>query len=202
MKRIYFIAACLVWMVTMPILGQEKLTPNQIKAMKEVGIKRVESFQDDLSKYIMNTKLKRADRMDRAHTHTKLLFIDENRIITVTDSDGNVFYRGLMEYFRRASLLSYTTIDVTFSQLHYGTQFKYNDRISRERGGDWYTATVVFQQDFTGWRGKEATFSDRVERVMTVYIEKVTEQIGGKSVDSYHALLGDSKVTEIKYKAQ
>lgn len=105
-----------------------------------------------------------------------------------------------MEYLRRATRLSYSRVQMTFTNLRYGSQFVYDEKISKLRGGTWYSAILVYEQEFKGWKGAEATFSDKVERVQTVYVEKIEEVIDGKVFDSFHARLGDSKVTEIEAK--
>lgn len=201
MKRTYVWTLILGCLVALPLYAQElQLSPQQKQYMMRVGKERVLSFQEDLNKHVMNPAKPLPDRIERIHTHTKLLFINEDCTIGVTDMSGRQFNRALMEYLRRATRLSYTRVEMTFSNLRYGTQFVYDPTTSEKKGGEWYTATVVYEQEFKGWKGAEATFSDKVERVMTVYVEKKSVIINDKKYVTFHALLGDSKVTEFKIK--
>lgn len=199
MRRILPIAILLAWFFVLPMVGEEKLSTKEINAMKQVGIEKILSFQEDMNKYIYNrdSTYTRSDRLERAYTHTLLLFIDRNRQISVTNKKGDKIQKDVISYLTSSLDLSYTQIDVTYSNIYYGNQLVRDEKVSKERNGDWYTAVIVYTQDFKGWKGKEAVFSDSVERTSTVYIEKITEIINGKPVKSYHALLGDSDVTEI-----
>lgn len=198
MRRTYFITACLAWLIAMPIFGQVDLTPEQLKTMKLVGMQHVKGFEHDLNDFILNAQLSRRDRLERAETHTMKLFIDDQRTITVVDSHGRSSVRSLRDYFRRASMLSYTQTHVTSSEIYYGSKFQHDDRISQERGGDWYSATVVYRQTVTGLNGSEVRFSGSIEKVLTVFVQKMTNGDGVQTIDTYSALLGNCKVSETK----
>lgn len=90
MKRTCVFALLFCCLVVQPLLAQDvKLTPQQKKYMRQVGKERVLSFQRDLDEYVMNPLKDLADRIERIHTHTKLLFIDEDRTIGVTDKQAD-----------------------------------------------------------------------------------------------------------------
>ena len=49
MRHNHLIIACLAWLIAMPIFGQGELTPQQVTAMRQSGIQRVKSFENDLN---------------------------------------------------------------------------------------------------------------------------------------------------------
>ena len=199
MRRQLFMMVYLACFLVMPMVAQERLTAAQINQMKRVGLDRINEFQKDMN-FIMNPDNERYARLKTAWTHTKLFFINEEVDISVTDSRGVKRKKKLLVYLTAALGLEYTAVEVTFADIYCGNRLVYDERISKERGGNWYTVPVVYTQQFKGGRGKEAVFSDAVIRKTVVYIEKTQEVVDGEKIDTYHALLGDSDVTEIVYK--
>lgn len=167
--------------------AQTAVDPNREKAIDSLALEKVK----DLGKYISiignkDTPFSEATRvMDRAEE----LFAAGSEMGVSSLAAEEVEYYKVREYFKRLMALNYDKVTIEWYDVQYISD------LERQPDGK-YVGVVTVYQKFEGKSGDLLKYKDTTKKDITIYVEKKSTQIAGRTVEFWDVILGDIRVSE------
>lgn len=169
-----------------------QMSQNLKNMLEDMARSQVKSFQDNCS-LICNKSISRSDR-ELAIVNAMNLFMDKDRTIQVSGSNGRVRTRTVKSYLRALMYLQYKSITIESADFHLSKKFEPSAEMNKKHPGEyWLEGTVSLIQHFEG-RTNEYSYIDNVKRDVKVYIKRESLIINGKSVTSWVCRIGNIQV--------
>ena len=169
------------------------LTLEESKEIKEIAMKKVESFQADCKKIAdSNIPFHKKTSKDGYIDVTMLDFMDGARI-RITSPDGKSFTeKAVKQYLKRLALLSnrvYKEVHISSFDCAVSADFVPD----RNKGKDWYVGEVQIIQVFRAIRKGEynVEVSDKVIRKTKVYAKRGSLIVNSRNVPYWDVKLGN-----------
>ena len=169
------------------------LTLEESKEIKEIAMKKVESFQADCKKIAdSNIPFHKKTSKDGYIDVTMLDFMDGARI-RITSLDGKSFTeKAVKQYLKRLALLSnrvYKEVHISSFDCAVSADFVPD----RNKGKDWYVGEVQIIQVFRAIRKGEynVEVSDKVIRKTKVYAKRGSLIVNSRNVPYWDVKLGN-----------
>ncbi len=167
--------------------AQTAVDPNREKAIDSLALEKVK----DLGKYISiignkDTPFSEATRvMDRAEE----LFAPGSEMGVSSLASEEIEYYKVREYFKRLMALNYDKVTIEWYDVQYISD------LERQPDGK-YVGVVTVYQKFEGKSGDLLKYKDTTKKDITIYVEKKSTQIAGRTVEFWDVILGDIRVSE------
>src|SRR5687767_237974 len=164
-----------------------EISPARKQAIDSLALEKVR----DLSKYISiignkKTQFSEAQRvMDRAEE----LFASGSEMGVSSLNSKEVNYYKVRQYFERLLALNYDRVSIQWYDIHYISD------LERQPDGR-YVGVVTIYQRFEGESDDGLKYKDTTKKDITIYVERKSTQIAGRTVEFWDVLLGDIRVTE------
>lgn len=168
---------------------EPELSPGRKAAIDSLALEKVR----DLSKYIskVGNKSTSASEASRVIDRAMELFMPGAQMGVSTLSSKNVRYYGVREYLERLNQLNYQQVDIDWYDIQYISD------LERQPDGK-YVGVITIYQRFTGRTKDGMVYKDITKKDITVYVERKTTQIGGRTIGFWDVLLGDIRVSETR----
>lgn len=186
-KKIFITLFALLLLAGSVSAQSAQISPERKRAIDSLALEKVR----DLSKYISiignkQTAFSEANRvMDRAAE----LFAPDSEIGVSSLNRDEVNYYKIREYFQRLMALNYDRVNIRWYNIHYISD------LERQPDGR-YVGVVTIYQRFEGTSDDGLQYRDTTKKDITIYVERKTTQIQGRTVEFWDVLLGDIRVTE------
>ncbi|MDW8287542.1 MAG: hypothetical protein RMJ89_05685 [Flammeovirgaceae bacterium] len=95
------------------------------------------------------------------------------------------------KYLRRLNALNYTKVKIEFYNIQYISD------LERQPDGR-YVGVITIYQRFEGTTDDGLKYVDVTKKDVTVYVERKTTQVAGRTIGFWDVLLGDIRVAETK----
>jgi hypothetical protein len=183
---LYTLAFSLLIIVTASA-QRDNISPQRKQAIDSLALEKVR----DLSRYIgiignKQTPFSEASRvMDRAEE----LFAPDSEMGVSTLNSKEVKYYKVRKYFERLMALNYDRVTIQWYNIHYISD------LERQPDGR-YVGVVTIYQRFEGQSDDGLRYKDTTKKDITIYVERKTTQIQGRTIEFWDVLLGDIKVSE------
>ncbi len=167
--------------------AQNAVDPNREEAIDSLALEKIK----DLGKYIKiignkNTPYNEATRvMDRAEE----LFAPGSEMGVSSLASEEIEYYKVREYFRRLMALNYDKVTIEWYDIQYISD------LERQPDGR-YVGVVTIYQKFEGSNGDQLAYKDTTKKDITIYVEKKSTQIAGRTIEFWDVILGDIRVSE------
>ena len=141
---------------------------------------------DELGRYIriIADKQTPLDEANRAINLATGLFLDEDRLIEVTQPNKPSEIYKIRQYLQKLKLLRYQDVRVSW----YNVSFVSKMRLGPD--GRYY-ATVSFVQKFEGFQEGKLVYSDKIRKNIEVIIDKYKKVVDGVEQDGWEVYLSD-----------
>jgi hypothetical protein len=189
MKK-YFSSFILLFLLTtlVSVAQTENISPKRKQAIDSLALEKVK----DLSKYISiigskETQFSEANRvMDRAEE----LFAAGAEMGVSSINTKEVAYYKVRRYFERLMALNYDRVNISWYDIHYISD------LERQPDGRFVGVVTVYQR-FEG-TSQEAglNYRDTTKKDITIYVERKSTQVAGRTIEFWDVMLGDIRVTE------
>jgi hypothetical protein len=189
MKK-YFSSFILLFLLTtaVSVAQTENISPRRKQAIDSLALEKVK----DLSKYISiigskETQFSEANRvMDRAEE----LFAAGAEMGVSSINTKEVAYYKVRRYFERLMALNYDRVNISWYDIHYISD------LERQPDGRFVGVVTVYQR-FEG-TSQEAglNYRDTTKKDITIYVERKSTQVAGRTIEFWDVMLGDIRVTE------
>jgi len=189
MKK-YFSSFILLFLLTtaVSVAQTENISPRRKQAIDSLALEKVK----DLSKYISiigskETQFSEANRvMDRAEE----LFATGAEMGVSSINTKEVAYYKVRRYFERLMALNYDRVNISWYDIHYISD------LERQPDGRFVGVVTVYQR-FEG-TSQEAglNYRDTTKKDITIYVERKSTQVAGRTIEFWDVMLGDIRVTE------
>jgi len=164
------------------------ISPQRKQAIDSLALEKVK----DLSKYISiigskETQFSEANRvMDRAEE----LFAPAAEMGVSSINTKDVAYYKVRRYFERLMALNYDRVNISWYDIHYISD------LERQPDGRFVGVVTVYQR-FEG-TSQEAglNYRDTTKKDITIYVERKSTQVAGRTIEFWDVMLGDIRVTE------
>ncbi|MGY6558158.1 MAG: hypothetical protein ACXIT9_02635 [Nitritalea sp.] len=168
--------------------AQDDISPSRKQAIDSLALEKVR----DLSKYISiigskETQFSEANRvMDRAEE----LFAPGAEMGVSSINRKEIAYYKVRRYFERLMALNYDRVNISWYDIHYISD------LERQPDGK-YVGVVTVYQRFEGTSLESGlNYRDTTKKDITIYVEKKSTQIAGRTIEFWDVMLGDIRVTE------
>lgn len=181
------ITLSLIAFIGVNLSAQTAVDPNREKAIDSLALEKVK----DLGKYISiignkDTPFSEATRvMDRAEE----LFAAGSEMGVSSLASEEIEYYKVREYFKRLMALNYDKVTIEWYDVQYISD------LERQPDGK-YVGVVTVYQKFEGRSGDLLRYKDTTKKDITIYVEKKSTQIAGRTVEFWDVILGDIRVSE------
>ncbi|MBS9523153.1 hypothetical protein KIH41_05265 [Litoribacter ruber] len=189
MKK-YFPSFILMFLLTsaVAVAQSNDISPQRKQAIDSLALEKVK----DLSKYISiigskETQFSEANRvMDRAEE----LFAPGAEMGVSSINTKEVAYYKVRRYFERLMALNYDRVNISWYDIHYISD------LERQPDGRFVGVVTVYQR-FEG-TSQEAglNYRDTTKKDITIYVERKSTQVAGRTIEFWDVMLGDIRVTE------
>ncbi|HSJ66332.1 MAG TPA: hypothetical protein VK921_01600 [Anditalea sp.] len=189
MKK-YFPSFLLLFFLTaaVSVAQTADISPQRKQAIDSLALEKVK----DLSKYISiigskETQFSEANRvMDRAEE----LFAPAAEMGVSSINTKDVAYYKVRRYFERLMALNYDRVNISWYDIHYISD------LERQPDGRFVGVVTVYQR-FEG-TSQEAglNYRDTTKKDITIYVERKSTQVAGRTIEFWDVMLGDIRVTE------
>ncbi|WP_143960667.1 hypothetical protein [Litoribacter populi] len=189
MKK-YFPSFILMFLLTsvVAVAQSNDISPQRKQAIDSLALEKVK----DLSKYISiigskETQFSEANRvMDRAEE----LFAPDAEMGVSSINTKEVAYYKVRRYFERLMALNYDRVNISWYDIHYISD------LERQPDGRFVGVVTVYQR-FEG-TSQEAglNYRDTTKKDITIYVERKSTQVAGRTIEFWDVMLGDIRVTE------
>jgi hypothetical protein len=165
----------------------DDVSPKRKQAIDSLALEKVR----DLSKYISiignkKTAYSEATRvMDRAEE----LFTPGSEMGVSSLNRSEVNYYKVRKYFERLMALNYDRVSIKWYDIHYISD------LERQPDGR-YVGVITIYQRFEGESDDGLKYKDTTKKDITIYVERKSTQISGRTIEFWDVLLGDIRVTE------
>ncbi|MFK7921934.1 MAG: hypothetical protein AB8H47_08255 [Bacteroidia bacterium] len=182
-------AVLLLWgmMSGTVLFAQADISPERKQAIDSLAMEKVR----DLSTYISiigdkDTPFSEADRViDRAVE----LFADDAEIGVSSLYREEIQYFGPRRYCERLMALNYDQVSIRWFKIQYISD------LELQPDGR-YVGVITIYQRFEGVTKEGLKYMDTTKKDITVYVERKSTQIGGRTIEFWDVLLGDIRVKE------
>ncbi|MDW7695287.1 hypothetical protein R9C00_28135 [Flammeovirgaceae bacterium SG7u.111] len=167
--------------------AQNEISPERKIAIDSLAMEKVR----DLSKYVSiignkETPFSEANRViDRAME----LFADGSQMGVSSVNRKAIKYYGIREYFKRLMALNYDRVTIEWFNIQYISD------LELQPDGR-YVGVITIYQRFEGESDDGLKYVDTTKKDITVYVERKSTQISGRTIKFWDVLLGDIRVSE------
>jgi hypothetical protein len=189
MKK-YFPSFLLMFFLTaaVSVAQTADISPQRKQAIDSLALEKVK----DLSKYISiigskETQFSEANRvMDRAEE----LFAPAAEMGVSSINTKDVAYYKVRRYFERLMALNYDRVNISWYDIHYISD------LERQPDGRFVGVVTVYQR-FEGTSVEAGlNYRDTTKKDITIYVERKSTQVAGRTIEFWDVMLGDIRVTE------
>jgi hypothetical protein len=141
---------------------------------------------DDLGRYvrIIADKQTPLDEANRTINLASGLFLDEERLIEVSQPNKPSEIYKIRQYLNKLKLLRYQDVRVSWYNVSFVSKMR--------KGPDGrYYATVSFDQKFEGFQEGKLVYSDKIRKNIEVIIDKYKKVVDGVEQDGWEVYLSD-----------
>ena len=141
---------------------------------------------DDLGRYvrIIADKKTELDEANRTINLACALFLDEDRLVEVTQPNRDSELYKIRQYLNKLKLLRYQDVRVSW----YNVSFVSKLRLGPD--GRYY-GTVSFDQKFEGYQEGKLVYADKVRKNIEIVVDKYKKVVDGREEDGWEVFLSD-----------
>ena len=177
-------------MVTINVaFAQPKLSKKRKQAIDSLALEKVR----DLSKYvsIIGDKETPFSEANRVIERAEELFAEGSEMGVSSIYSEEIKYYKVRKYFERLMALNYDKVKIEWFNIQYVSD------LERQPDGR-YVGVITIYQKFEGTTDDGMKYIDTTKKDITIFVERKTTQIGGRTIGFWDVLLGDIRVTETK----
>ena len=179
-----------LFMVTINVaFAQPKLSKKRKQAIDSLALEKVR----DLSKYvsIIGDKETPFSEANRVIERAEELFAEGSEMGVSSIYSEEIKYYKVRKYFERLMALNYDKVKIEWFNIQYVSD------LERQPDGR-YVGVITIYQKFEGTTDDGMKYIDTTKKDITIFVERKTTQIGGRTIGFWDVLLGDIRVTETK----
>ncbi len=117
------------------------------------------------------------------------LFADGSQMGVSSVNRKAIKYYGIREYFKRLMALNYDRVTIEWFNIQYISD------LELQPDGR-YVGVITIYQRFEGESDDGLKYVDTTKKDITVYVERKSTQISGRTIKFWDVLLGDIRVSE------
>jgi predicted ATPase len=189
MKKILLIASLFFAVFATAYSQAPEISKERKKAIDSLALEKVRDFTKYVS--LVGDKNTNGTEAERIIQRALELFAPDAEIGVSTLGKKKVKNYKIEQYLRRLNALNYNKVKIEFYNIQYISD------LERQPDGR-YVGVITIYQRFEGETEDGMKYVDVTKKDITVYVERKTTQVAGRTIGFWDVLLGDVRVAETK----
>ncbi|GAB4335209.1 MAG: hypothetical protein OHK0038_12720 [Flammeovirgaceae bacterium] len=189
MKKILLMASLLFAVFANAYAQAPEISKERKKAIDSLALEKVRDFTKYVS--LVGDKNTSGTEAERIIERALELFAPDAEIGVSTLGKKKVKNYKIEQYLRRLNALNYNKVKIEFYNIQYISD------LERQPDGR-YVGVITIYQRFEGETEDGMKYVDVTKKDITVYVERKTTQVAGRTIGFWDVLLGDVRVSETK----
>lgn len=189
MKNLVLLIAFLFGLISVALAQEPEISKERKRAIDSLALEKVRDFTRYVS--LVGDKNTSGSEANRIIERALELFAPGAEIGVSTLNSKKIKNYTIEKYLRRLNALNYNKVKIEFYNIQYISD------LERQPDGR-YVGVITIYQRFEGVTDDGLKYVDVTKKDVTVYVERKTTQVAGRTIGFWDVLLGDIRVAETK----